>query len=305
MTLHQLMIFVAVAKHLNVTRAAEGLHISQPSVSQQLKLLEENCEVKLYKMMGRKIELTKEGRLFLNEATAILAQVKNLKRLGSRPIPRKGESLTFGASHSSSTSFLPLFAAIFKQTHPDLQITICGGSSPAMEEMVLKHEVDLAWIGYPSHFPVIIYEPFHKQRLAIFAQAKHPLAKRGKLTLNELARCPLIITKQVPGRANRTTMLLKHLENRGFAPNIAMQYDSATAVEAAVKTGNGLGILYQDISEPDVVDRDLKVLDVPELKIEFDTFIIYHKEKPLSPSALEFLTLLKRWPRKARWVKPF
>ena len=72
MTLHQLEIFLAVAKHLNVTRAADDMHINQPSVSQQLKLLEENCGVKLYKMMGRKIELTEKGRLFLNEATAIL-----------------------------------------------------------------------------------------------------------------------------------------------------------------------------------------------------------------------------------------
>ena len=305
MTPHQLMIFVAVAKHLNVTRAAEELHISQPSVSQQLKLLEENCGVKLYKMMGRKIELTEKGRLFLNEATAILAQIKNLERLGSRPIHKGEESLTIAGSHTPSMSALPLLSAIFKQTHPDLQITLCSGSSPAMEEMVLKHEVDLAWIGYPSHSPMVIYEPFRKQKLAILAPAKHPLAKKSKLTLNELARFPLTIRKQIPGEGNRTTMLLKHIQNQGISPNIIVHCESFMEVKSAVKAGSGLGILYQDIAVPDVVDRDLKVLDIPELKIEFDTFIIYHKERPLSPSAQGFLTLLKRWPRKARWVKPF
>ena len=305
MTLHQLEIFLAVAKHLNVTRAADDMHINQPSVSQQLKLLEENCGVKLYKMMGRKIELTKEGRLFLNEATAILAQVKNLKELGGRPIHRGEESLTIAGSHTPSMSALPLLSAIFKQTHPDLQITLCSGSSPAMEEMVLKHEVDLAWIGYPSHSPMIIYDPFRKQRLTVFAPAKHPLAKRGKLALDELARFPLIVVKHAHGGANRTLMVLKHLQNQGVSPNVIVQCESFMEVKSAVKAGSGLGILYQDISVPDVVDRDLKVLDIPELKIEFDTFIIYHKERPLSPSALEFLTLLKRWPRKARWLKPF
>jgi DNA-binding transcriptional LysR family regulator len=100
-------------------------------------------------------------------------------------------------------------------------------------------------------------------------------------------------------------MVLKHLENQGISPNIVMQCESFMEVKSAVKAGSGLGILYQDIAVPDVVDRDLKVLDIPELKIEFDTFIVYHKERPLSPSALEFLTLLKQWPRKARWVKPF
>jgi len=304
-TLHQLEIFLAVAKHLSVTRAAEELHISQPSVSQQLKLLEENCGVKLYKMMGRKIELTEEGRLFLNEATAILAQIKNLERLGSRPIHKGEESLTIAGSHTPSMSVLPLLSAIFKQTHPDLQITLCSGSSPAMEEMVLRHEADIAWIGYPSHSPMVIYEPFRKQKLAILAPAKHPLAKKSKLTLNELARFPLIIRKQIPGGAVRTTMLLKHIQNQGISPNIIVHCESFMEVKSAVKAGSGLGILYQDIAVPDVVDRDLKVLDIPELKIEFDTFIIYHKERPLSPSALEFLTLLKRWPQRARWLKPF
>ena len=298
------MIFVAVAKHLSVTRAAEELHISQPSVSQQLKLLEESCGVKLYKMMGRKIELTEKGRLFLNEATAILAQVKNLERLGSRPIHKGEESLTIAGSHTPSMSVLPLLAAIFKQTHPNTQITLCSGTSPAIEEMVLKHEVDIAWIGYPSHSPMVIYEPFRKQKLAVFAQAKHPLGKKSKLTLNELARFPLTIRKQIPGEGNRTTMLLKHLENQGVSPNIVVQCESFMEVKSAVKAGSGLGILHQDIAVPDVVDRDLKVLDIPELKIEFDTFIIYHKERPLSPSAQEFLTLLKQWPRKGRWVKP-
>lgn len=123
--------------------------------------------------------------------------------------------------------------------------------------------------------------------------------------MDELARTPLIIVKQAPGRANRTTVLLKHLQNRGISPNIVIQCESFMAVQTAVKTGAGLGILYRDITEPDVPDPDLKVVTIPELKIEFDSFIIYHKERPLSPSAQEFLALLRQWPQEVRWIKPF
>jgi DNA-binding transcriptional LysR family regulator len=79
MTLHQLKIFAAAAKHLNMTKASLELHISQSSISQQLKLLEEECEVKLYNKIGRGIELTEKGRLLLIDIEPILHQIKKLK----------------------------------------------------------------------------------------------------------------------------------------------------------------------------------------------------------------------------------
>jgi len=79
MTLHQLKIFAAAAKHLNMTKASRELHVSQSSISQQLKLLEEEYEVKLYNKIGRGIELTEKGRLLLIDVKPILDQIKKLK----------------------------------------------------------------------------------------------------------------------------------------------------------------------------------------------------------------------------------
>src|SRR6266850_2599916 len=111
LTLHQLKIFSSIAKFLNITKASAELHISQPSVSQQVRLLQEEYGAKLYQKNGRGIKLTEEGRLFLKEIEPILAQVDLLKKkFGTHP--QEG-SLTMGGSHSPSASFLPLLASLF------------------------------------------------------------------------------------------------------------------------------------------------------------------------------------------------
>jgi len=108
MTLHQLRIFAAAGKLLSVTKAGWELHISQSSTSQQLKLLEEECEVRLYKKNGHGIELIREGRLFLKEAALILLQVEKLKRIFSLKLhENEARLLTVGGSHAPSASFLP------------------------------------------------------------------------------------------------------------------------------------------------------------------------------------------------------
>jgi DNA-binding transcriptional LysR family regulator len=95
----QFMIFAAVAKHRNVTRASEELRISQPGVSQQLKLLEQNFGVKLFKRGGRGVDLTDAGRLFLDKITPIMSQVENLnKTFGPRSLAPKIHSLVVGGT---------------------------------------------------------------------------------------------------------------------------------------------------------------------------------------------------------------
>ncbi len=99
LTLHQLRIFAAVAKHLNITKASEELHITQPSVSQQLKFLEEEIGVKLYNKLSRGIELTERGQRLLNDVEPLLLQVDNLKeKFNDTPNNRKVGSLTIGGN---------------------------------------------------------------------------------------------------------------------------------------------------------------------------------------------------------------
>ncbi len=304
MTLHQLRIFSVVARHLNLTKASKELHISQPSVSYQLRLLEEECRAKLYKKIGRRIELTEEGQFFLFDAEPIIVQVEKLKEKFSNNLTdRKTRSLTVGGTRNLSASFLPTVLAVLKETHPHVQITLRTDTSPAVQRLVLNSEVEIAVVTNPSESPSLIYEPCRQEQVVIFASRKHPLAKKDKLTLTELAQAPLVIKKGKTGELSISEQILKQVQTQRLRLNIIMHCESPEAVKAAVKTGIGLGVSYRDIVEPNLKGSDLKVIKVPELKTQVNSFIIYHKDRPLSPNAQEFLTFLRQWSQKTCWSR--
>jgi len=304
MTLHQLRIFEAVAKHLNITKASEELHITQPSVSQQLKFLEEECGVKLYKKMSRGVELTDRGQLFLKDVEPLLSRVDRLKeQFNDRPTDRKAGPLTIGSSHSQAVSFIPLLLAAFKETHPEVQLALRTGTSRLIEQLVLNSEVELAVITNPSQSPALTCLPYREKNFVAFISPTHPLAKKKELSLAELAQSPLIFKK------GRTTheRVWKHLkqveQERGYKLNVVMHSESTQAVKAAVRTGMGLGILFQDHVEQEIKRGELKRVKIPELKMKLTSFIVHLRGASLSPHAQDFLTLLCEWSKKKQVAK--
>ncbi len=303
MTLHQLRIFATVAKHLNITKASAELHITQPSVSQQLKFLEGECRVKLYKKLSRGIELTERGQLFLTDTVPLLLQVERLKeKFKDSHTDGQVGSLTIGGSHSQSVSFLPMLLAVFKETHPHVELTLRTDSSRALEQLVLNSEVEIAVITNPSNSSALNYELCRQESFVAFVSVTHPLAKKQQLTLAELAQAPLVFRK---GKDNHTRVseVLKEVKRRGFKLNIVMRCDSTESLKAAVKAGMGLGILYQDHVDQDAMRGELKKINIPELKMKLPSFIVYPKGISLAPNGQDFLTLLREWPKKTRGVK--
>jgi DNA-binding transcriptional LysR family regulator len=290
MTLHQLRIFSSIAKNLNVTRASTELHISQPSVSQQVKLLQEEYGVTLYRKTPRGVRLTDDGRLFLKEIEPILLQFDQLKKRCGGHV--KEHSLTIGGSHSPSAYFLPLVASIYKVNHPEAKLTLRTDNSDVLERMVLGSEVEIAVITNPSASPHLIYEPFQQEEVVFFASFDHPLAKRKNLSFADLANAPLVIFRK--GRLQAFRKILAQIEKQGLHLNVAMYCESSDAVKAAVKAGMGVGIIYRDLARGEIERKEFQVIRFPGLVMRAESYIIYHKEKPLSANAKSFLALLRQ-----------
>ncbi len=183
MTLHQLRLFLAVSKHLNVTQASQELHISQPAVSRQLRQLEDACGGKLYTVGPRGIELTANGRLLLSGAEQIMSQVERVKSALNGE--RNSRVLRVGECESLVLSSLPLLWVTFRRLYPATQVTIRTDSSRAIEQMVLNAEIEVAAVTGRSFHPLLNYENFRREKLVFFAPVKHPLAKKkspGRLT---------------------------------------------------------------------------------------------------------------------------
>jgi len=285
MTLHQLRIFESVARHLNVTKASHELHMSQPAVSQQLKLLEQQCDARFIVRIGQGVELTERGRAFLDAIRPIIAQAEEIESIFKvKANENKPSFLTVGGSGSHSVIVLPEILRAFKQNHPWVQFALERNDSCTMEQRILNAEVEIALINHPSYSDQIAYEPYKEMEIVAFALAESPFIGK-KITLRELVQIPLVVKQR--------STTLRELLRQGYKPNIAVQCDVSEAVEAAVQRELGVGILYRATVEADLKNRDLKILHVPDLeKIRTQSFIIYNRCKPLSGIARDFLRAL-------------
>gem|GEM_PF-661867 len=284
MTINQLKIFDAVARHVNVTKAAREIRISQPTASKQLRLLEDEFGLKFHLRIGQGIRLTEDGLLFWSTVRPILQQIENLGKTFRTGI-RQARFLRVAGTESPSTSLLPEALKAFKMTHPDVQPILRTSSSEAIEQLVLNYGVEIGFINNPSYHPQIITQPLRSEEVIAVVSARHPLAKKATLSQEEFAKVPLVI--RTGGRN------AKQLEQMGFKLNIVMECESSEIVKAAVRSGIGMGLLYRDIVESDLRTGYLKAIEIPELKrIDVKSFIIYHKGIPLSPAAQDFLAFL-------------
>ncbi|MCZ6625593.1 MAG: LysR substrate-binding domain-containing protein, partial [Deltaproteobacteria bacterium] len=139
-------------------------------------------------------------------------------------------------------------------------------------------------------------------KLVLFAPGNHRLAKRRGLTLSDIAEAPLII-RGGTGEKGKTDEILKKIEKRRLKFNIVMRCESSEAVKVAVRKKMGLGILYWDTVEAEVRRGDFKIIKSAGLPLEGTSFIIYHRKRPLSSDARDFLRLLQQQRYKGRKVR--
>jgi DNA-binding transcriptional LysR family regulator len=285
MTLHQLKIFQSVGTLLNITKASEILHISQPSVSQQLKLLEEEFGAKFFARLSQGVELTYEGKQFLDAVSPILTQAEFVEKTFKRN-PNQPMLLKIGGSNNVSVGVLPQLLMTFKQSHPLVQFILETNGSSVIERRVLNSEAEIALITNPSYRAEMVYEPYEEMQVVAFCLPTNPVAGKT-LSLRELSQLALVV--KTGGRIEHA------LRSQRQTVNIAVRCEASAAVKAAVGLGMGVGVLYRDAVVSRVVNGTLKLIDVPELKeMGVQSFIIFDKRKPLPPTAAEFLEMLRQ-----------
>src|SRR5918994_5196055 len=285
MTLHQLKIFQSVGTLLNITKASELLHVSQPSVSQQLKLLEEEFGTRFFARLSQGVELTYEGKQFLDAIRPILTQAEFVEKTFKKN-PNQGMLLKIGGSNNVSVGVLPQLLMTFKQSHSLVQFILETNDSSVIERRVLNSEVEIGLITNPSYRSEIVYEAYEEMQVVAFCLPINPVAGKT-LSLKELAQLPLVV---------RTGGRIEHaLRSHRQPVNISVRCEASAAVKAAVGLGMGVGILYRNAVANRVANGTLKLIDVPELgEMGVQSFLIYNKRKPISPIAAEFLGMLRK-----------
>jgi LysR family transcriptional activator of glutamate synthase operon len=138
----------------------------------------------------------------------------------------------------------------------------------------------------------LVTEPYGQERIVAFVPIHHPLAKKRKVNLSDLLREPLVV-RGASGIESTRKRMLREMEKRGYHPKVAAFYDSADAVKVAVRKNTGVGLLYKETIKHDVQKGDFKILKIDDLKLDVHTFVVFHKNRPLSDNAKLFLDFLR------------
>ena len=293
MTLNQFSSFAAVAKHLNLTKASAELRVSQPSLSLQLKQLEDHHGTKLYRRLSKGIEITEAGQSLLRKIMPILEQVAQLER-GFKPLQAKvtQETLRTGGTFTTCAVLLPELLARLQQRYPQAELECRTRSSEQLERLVANSSMDIAVTARPATSRELISERLRTERVVAFVPADHPVAHKKNLKFRDLVSETLII-RGGTGIAGTTEKALRQFEKQGLDIKIGLRCEDPMAVKAAVRQRMGVGLGFEDTIKAELDDGKFKILAVRDLKLEGASFIVYSKRRPLSPIAQEFLDLLR------------
>lgn len=286
MKLNQLRIFDSVARHRNVTNAAKELHLSQPAVSLQLKCLEQEYGSKFYLRTNHGVELTAQGRSFLDAIRPVLARLDRIEvEFKGRKNERKPAVLRIGGNNTICATVFPKVFKAFRESYPDVDLVVETAGNRVIENYLLDGKVEVALITGASFAPANVYEAYEVHQAVAFVPPGHPLGGRS-MGLGVLAKEPLVVKKESTSVAA--------IRRRGFDLKIVLQCESAEAVKIAVQNGIGVGLLYLARVAGEIAKGELVAIKVPELKeITHQSFITYARHRPLSANAEDFIRTLR------------
>ncbi len=301
MTLNQFGLFAAVARHGSVSRASAELRVSQPSISLQLKQLEDYHGRKLYRRTSKGVELTDAGRCFLGKIGPILEQVAALeKNSGPAEAKTPRAALSVGGTFSASAMMLPTLLARFRRLHPDLDLELQTGTTAKLERLVARGVMQIAVTDRRPVGHSLESESLRAEKVLVFVRPDHPLARLESVSLSELLSEPLIV-RSGKGISGATQNALKKLKEQGWAVRIGMLCDGPGVIKAGVRQNMGVGIAFADSIRLELEAGEFTVLQVKDFEIRAESFVIYAKNRPLAAPARDFLELLREVRRKEKF----
>ena len=239
MTLEQLRIFIAVAEREHVTRAAEALHLTQSAVSAAIAALENRYRVALFHRVGRRIELSAEGRLFLEEARAVLARAEATERVLADLSGMRRGSLTVEASQTIASYWLPSRLVAFRRAWPDIDVKLAVGNTQQVGRAVSEGAAELGFVEGHIDEPALEMTEVDRDRLVIVVAPTHPWARKAKLSAADIVASEWVLREAGSGTRSEFEAALRTHNIPETELNIALELPSNDAVRAAVEAGLG------------------------------------------------------------------
>lgn len=264
MKLQQLRYLIEVVRQgLNVSEAAVALHTSQPGISKQIRLLENELGVEIFVRYGKRVvEITEPGKTIVAIAERVLKEAENLRQAGREFAAETAGSLTIATTHTQARYALPPVIKSFVARYPDVRLSLKQGSPVQISQSVVDGEADLVIATEASgQFDELVLLPCYQWNRCVVVPPKHPLLKLERLTLEAVAEFPIITYDfAFTGRS----AMQRAFEHKGLTPNVVLTAIDSDVIKTYVALGLGVGILAQMAFDPKQ-DAALRSVDASHL----------------------------------------
>ena len=291
MKLQQLKYLLAIVDNgLNITAAADRLYTSQPGVSKQLKLLEEELGLQLFTRKGKSLGgITAAGQQVIERARVIMQEVENIRSLASDYYHEEEGTLSIATTHTQARYVLPDVIREFRKRYPRVSLNLHQGTSEQIADMVAANEIDFA-IATGSHdlFADLLLVPSYRWDRKILVPKEHNLARLDrKPTLHDLAKFPLVTYVFSFGGQSS---LKKAFANKGLEPDVVFTARDADVIKTYVRMGLGVGIVASMAEDCDD-KKDLTAIEADGLFPRSTTWIGFRKDAVMRRYMLDFVQL--------------
>ncbi|MDK8179693.1 LysR family transcriptional regulator [Paenibacillus sp. UMB4589-SE434] len=251
MEIRQLQYALQIAEERNFSRAAEKLHIAQPSLSQQLSKLEKEIGVLLFQRTTNSVEMTYAGEVFIDRAQKIIDSLEQLKREMSDISQTKTGKVVIGTMPITGSHILPHVVPSFHRRYPDIELVLTEEPSTSnLIKMTAQGKNDFCLLSLPIQEPTLTYEPIVDEEIVISVPHDHPLATstlegltsshRRPISLQEVRQEPFIFLKKGQGFRQIT---LEMCRNAGFEPRVVFESSNMETVQSLVAAGMGISLV--------------------------------------------------------------
>lgn len=273
MTIRHLKIFLAVADSGTMSQAARRLYITQPSVSQAVRELEEHYHTQLFERLGKKLYITEVGREFYSYAKQVVFQFDQLEE---HMLWDLKERLRIGATVTVGSSALPEIVREFRERYPSVDVFCYGGNTQTIEEKLLSMELDVGIIEGEVQSSDLVSIPMIDDYLVLVCGMEHPFMGNTKLFLSDLEGQEFVMREKGSGTR---ALFENYLRQHGVGVKVVFEESSPSAILQTVQINRCLAVLSVSLIEKELREGRLKAFAQEEQEWNRRFSFVYHKDK--------------------------
>lgn len=285
----RLTVFRKVAEQLSFRKAAEGLYLTQPAVSLQIKALEEELGVVLFTRNGAHVGLTPAGVALLEHADESARLLQKAQDAMAGFSGTQGGALSLGASTTIAQYVLPRLLSEFCALYPRVHPTLMSGNTERIVTAIEEEKIVLGFIEGPPHSRNLALQPFLEDELVLLAPAAHEWAEQQQIAPADLAAAPLLMRERGSGTRQIIELALERHHLRRGSLNVVMELDSTEAIKSAVEAGLGVGFVSRwAIARDARLGPAFRIVEIRGLRLRRHFVVIAPKRPEISGPAAEF-----------------